>query len=69
MLYSERANPAKVHYLINVRSDWHNVRTVNADVNLQVTSMTTSKYVIDYAMKRCSVDLGETQRTVEISPR
>ena len=26
MLYSERANPAKVHYLINVRSDWHNVR-------------------------------------------
>ena len=26
MLYSERANPAKVHYLINVRSDWHHVR-------------------------------------------
>lgn len=29
--------------------------TVNADVDLQVTSMTTSKYVRDYAMKRCSV--------------
>ena len=26
MLYSERANPAKVHYLINVPSDWHDVR-------------------------------------------
>ena len=31
--------------------------TVNADVDLQVTSMTTSKYVRDYVMKRCSVTM------------
>ena len=31
--------------------------TVNADADLQVTSMTTSKYVRDYAMKSCSVSL------------
>lgn len=35
--------------------------TVNADVDLQVTSMTTSKYVRDYVMKRCSVGLDVTK--------